>query len=62
MKVKWQIQIWRKEQPVDTLIYYLEVPEDDLAVRETEMEKNAVIDFYIKKEFERNVTFFRVRE
>lgn len=61
MKIKWGIQTWFKLHPQDTRTFYLEVPDDVLNVCETEEERNAIIEFYVKKEFKNNVSFFWVK-
>jgi hypothetical protein len=64
MKIRWgfytmllpNLYIENELRTIDS--YDLEVPDNDLKVCKTKEEKDAVIEFYVKKEFENKVHYW----
>jgi hypothetical protein len=58
MKIRWGIQIRDKGQVVSINQFFLDIPDEELAVCETTEEKTSLIEYYVNKEFECNSNTF----
>jgi len=59
MEVKWTLKYWSGYEWIYLKDFIIEIPEDDFTACETQEERDALIDYYIKKDYEIKINWER---